>query len=63
MSIRDLIAALRGSTLWPRSCDWCGTKLESEDAIPISGGEWVCPPCCNIILKTGTITRIKEPRK
>ncbi len=61
-AVRDLIDAMRGDS-WPRPCDWCARVLQAEDAIPISGGEWVCPPCCNIILKTGTITRIKEPRE
>jgi hypothetical protein len=58
----DMIHVLRGDD-WPRPCDWCATILNAEDAIPISGGEWVCPPCCGIILNTGTITRIDEPRK
>jgi len=58
----DMIHNLRGDK-FPRPCDWCATVLSAEDAIPISGGEWVCPPCCGIILTTGTITRIEEPRK
>ena len=59
--VKNLIADLRGDS-FSRQCDWCATMLSEEDAIPISGGEWVCPPCCGIILKTGTINRIKEPR-
>jgi len=61
MDIREMIHALRGDS-WPRQCDWCATMLEAEDAIPISGGEWVCLPCCGIILKTGTITCIDKER-
>jgi hypothetical protein len=60
--VRNLIADLRGDA-FPRKCDWCAAILTEEDAIPISGGEWVCPLCCGIILDTGTITRIDEPRK
>ena len=62
MLLRDFIARLRGDK-FPRQCDWCAMMLAEEDAIPISGGEWVCPTCCGIILKTGTIKRIAEPRK
>jgi formylmethanofuran dehydrogenase subunit E len=46
MSIRDLIAALRGGT--PKTCDWCGEPTPEEDLIPVSGGEWCCLKCLNI---------------
>ena len=36
--IKQLISDLRGGT--PKSCDWCGDKVEQEDLIPVSGGEW-----------------------
>ena len=62
MNVVEMIHTLRGDD-WPRQCDWCATILQAEDAVPISGGEWVCPPRCGIILKSGTITRIAEPRK
>ena len=62
MSVKDLVQGLRGDS-FPRQCDWCATMLSEEDAIPISGGEWVCPPCCGIILDKRTIDRIDEPRK
>lgn len=43
-------------------CDWCAAILDEEELTPISGDEWVCSPCCNIILRDGTITRISVPR-
>jgi formylmethanofuran dehydrogenase subunit E len=42
----EMIGALRGGI--PPKCDWCGKPVKQEDMVPVSGGEWVCPPCLNI---------------
>lgn len=44
----QLIADLRGGV--PSKCDGCDKETQPWDLIPISGGEWVCPECCNIIM-------------
>jgi hypothetical protein len=47
MNIRQLIADLRGGS--PDHCEWCGEKTQQEDLIPISGGEWACLKCLNLM--------------
>lgn len=42
----EMIGHLRGGV--PDRCDWCDKEIPKADMIPVSGGEWVCPPCLNI---------------